>query len=136
MSAVRVHAGELYPVYSLQDRYGHEVEATPEQVARWVAATEAFKAAQSEMGELYEAAETAEVERKQQQKERAEAERKAAEDAERKERQRAQRKAEKARAKLKDQLAASGGVVYDAEGKPLGVASASRDGLRLGPVDS
>lgn len=113
---VRIDSDERYPCYSTRADHGHEVEATPEQVARWEAAKREYNAAQDEMGALYEAAEDAH----RAEKARIKAEREAAEKAERKrveqERRKAAARREAKRAKIRE-----AGVVYDAEGNRLGV---------------
>ena len=135
MSKVRIDTNERWPDYSVVgERYGLEVEASEEQVARWDKATEQYKAAQDEMGELYDAAAKAEAERVARKK----AEREAAEKAERqrlaREREREAKAREAKEAAMWERIEASGGVVYDANGKRIGqVSNGGYSGVRLEP---
>lgn len=135
MSKVRIDTNERWPDYSVVgERYGVEVEATEEQVTRWTEAATQYEAAQDEMGELYDAAAKAEAERVAQ----AKAEREAAENAERQrvahERESGAKARQAKEAAMWEQIQASGGVVYDAEGKRIGkIQGGGYSGVRLDP---
>lgn len=135
MSKIRIDANERYPDYSVvSGRYGLEVEADEEQVARWDKAAHDYSVAQDEMGELYEAAAAAEAERAARKK----AEREAAEKAERarlaREREREAKARQAKEAAMWERIQASGGVVYDADGKRIGkVQDGGYSGIRLDP---
>lgn len=131
---IRIDSDEWYPVYSVRsdDKYGYEVEATPEQIDRWKAAEEAFSVAQQEMGELHETAEA--VARAQAANDRAEKE--AREKAERKrladERRAAAATKERERASMWQQINESGGYVYDARGRRVGRVAPASPGVSTG----
>lgn len=132
---VRIDADEWYPVYSVSDdTYGLEVEATPEQIKRWEQARATFTAALDEMGELYEAARDI----AQEQAKREKAEKEAAEKAERQrvaeERRKAAGERQKQEADMRAKIEESGGILYDADGKPVAAVVASGPtGIRLEP---
>lgn len=124
---VNIDADERYPTYSIRgDQFGLEVEATDEQVARWNSATEAFNAAQDEMGDLYEAAE----QRRREQIEAAKVEQAAREKAEREERRRKAEKESRARRAAVERML---GTVYDASGNPVGEVTEGSMGLKVVP---
>jgi membrane protein involved in colicin uptake len=125
---VRIDEAEWYPVYSVRDQYGYEVEASSEQVARWSAALVEFLEVQEEMGRLYSAAEAAE----RAERERVKAEEEAAERTRQAVRVKESR-ARLARAKAtRDRLV--GATVYDKDGAPVGKVCTSRyGGLSLDP---
>lgn len=135
MSRIRIDTNERWPDYSVVgERYGLEVEATEEQIARWDKAAHDYSVAQQEMGDLYEAAATAEAERVARKK----AERAAAEQAERvriaREREREAKARQAKEAAMWEQIQASGGVVFDADGKRIGkVQGGGYSGIRLEP---
>lgn len=135
MSKVRIDANESWPDYSVVNgRFGLEVEASEEQVARWDKAAHDYSVAQQEMGELYEAAAKTEAERVA----RVKAEREAAEKAERdrvaREREREAKAQQAKEAAMWERIQASGGVVYDADGKRIGkVQDGGYSGIRLDP---
>lgn len=122
---VRIDADERYPTYSIRETYGHEVEATPEQVERWAKAEAAYNDTQDEMDALWKAAEAVE----QAERRRIKAEREEAAEAARKaEANRiAKRNAEYAAARKR----LADAEVYDADGNPVGRARADSFGLRL-----
>lgn len=135
MTKVRIDSDEWYPVYSIVDAnrsYGHVVEASDEQLARWNAAAEAFGAAQDEMAELFSAAEEAAREERA----REEAEKEAAEKA-RRQREQAERQAaaadrERKRNEMWDRIRESGGHVYDADGNRIGSVRPVGGGVSTG----
>lgn len=134
MSKIRIDTNERYPDYSVVgERHGLEVEASEEQVARWDKATHDYDVAQQEMGEMYEAAAKAEAERVA----RVKAEREATEKAERQRVTQERERGAKARRAKEDamwkRIEASGGVVYDADGKRIGTVHDAGYGLRLSP---
>lgn len=122
---VRIDADERHPVYGVREKYGHEVDATPEQIERWRAAEAAFDAAQEEMEALYDAAGAA----AQAERDRIKAEEQAVAEAEREaERQRIAKRNAKynaARARL------AGAEVFDADGNPVGRVQSGTFGLTL-----
>ena len=135
MTTIRIDTNERWPDYSVVgERYGLEVEATEEQVARWDKATHDYEVAQQEMGKLYDAAAEAEAERVA----RVKAEREATEKAERQrvagEREREAKARQAKEAAMWERIQASGGVVYDADGKRIGkVQDGGYSGVRLDP---
>lgn len=109
MTKVRIDPDEWYPVYSVVDSgrpYGHEVDATDEQIERWNAARMSFQAAQDEMHTLYE---------------RVAAERRSA-----------QEERERKRDEMWRQIQESGGHVYDANGNHIGTVRATGIGVSTG----
>lgn len=128
MTRIRIDSDERYPDYSIRsDTYGHEVEATDDQIARWAAAAEAYAAAQDEMGDLYEAAEAAERQRKADEK----VQREAREKAEREEQRRNREAESRQRNAATERML---GTVYDADGNPVGEVSRSHQGLTVRPI--
>lgn len=135
MTKVRIDSDEWYPVYSLRDDerpYGHEIEATDEQVARWEAASAAFQAAQEEMGALFDVAE----DKAREAQARAKAEKEAAEKVERKraevERRAAAKDRERRQEAMWERIKESGGKVYDANGNPVGTVAPAGMGMSTG----
>lgn len=125
---VRITESERWPTYFVTDSiHGMEVEATPEQVERWRAATEAFDAAQDEMSELHEAAASVEMERQAREQAEREAKKKA-------EREVARQLATEARRKREAAVARLLGTVYDADGNPVGQVEESHAGLQVRPI--
>ena len=120
MVRIRIDADERYPDYSVRANDGCEVDATSEQVDRWKRVLAAYEQVQDEMGQLYEAARAVKRDRFV----REEAEREAAEKVERdrlaRERQEAAVAREAALTAMREQIAASGDVVFDAQGRPIG----------------
>lgn len=131
---MKMQQDEMYPVYSLGGEYGgHDVDVTPEQVAKWTAAAEAFEAAQDEMHEVWKQAETVDQQRREQERKRAEEERRTEADERRRNQERRRKAAEKASAQLRDSLKATDGRVYDAHGNEIGVVAQHATGLHLKP---
>lgn len=122
---VRIDADERYPTYSIREKYGHEVEVTPEQVERWTKAEEAYNEAQEEMDVLWERAEAAERVERERIKAEQEAAAKAARKAESQRVAKRNAKYEAACARLAD------AEVYDADGKPVGRIRSGSFGLRF-----
>lgn len=135
MTKVRIDPDEWYPVYSVVDSgrpYGHEVDATDEQIERWNAARMSFQAAQDEMHTLYERA----ANEARELAARIRAEKEAAEKAERErvaaERRSAQEERERKRDEMWRQIQESGGHVYDAKGNHIGTVRATGIGVSTG----
>ncbi|UUW88453.1 hypothetical protein [Pimelobacter simplex] len=133
MTTIKIHEDERFPDYSVGSTFGAEIEATVEQIERWKRARAAYDEAQREMAELYEAARSVARERE----EREEAERAAAARAEQERAAEERRRAEQERAEQRDamlqRIAASDGVVYDAEGNRVGTVRDTGRGMTLEP---
>lgn len=112
---VRISQDELWPDYRIVEKYGHEVEATPEQVERWTKAAADYERARDEMGALWDAADDLEQERKA----HAKAEREAAEKARQAEARANAERARKAQDARWERLKRDGGTVYDSAGNPI-----------------
>lgn len=135
MTRVRIDSDEWYPVYSIvgmERSYGHVVEVSDEQIARWTAATEAFEAAQSEMADLYGSAEDKAREEHAREKAEKEAAEKARRQREQAERQAAAADRERKRNEMWDRIRESGGHVYDADGNRIGSVRPVGGGVSTG----
>lgn len=124
---VKIEADERYPVYRVYD-YGYEVDVAPETLERWRRAEEVYEAAQDEMEELFQAAQEVAQRRDAEERAAKEAEAKAERERVAAERRRVAAEREAKERAMWQRIEAAGGVVYDADGNPLGTVSTSQYG--------
>lgn len=123
---VLIDSDEWYPVYSLREMYGLQVEVTQDQLDRWTRVFNDFDSVQAELAILHGAAE--EIARKKALAEKEAREKEAREKAKEviREQAKAQKEFEKQQAEVQRLLTASSGLVYTDSGELIGRIESSR----------